>query len=310
MANTERPAIDFSGIEDALDWVRTRKNFFAGVALFVVGAIAVANFSSARIRDAAVTPWRSVFTQSGDPWNGSGAAAEMPPPETTAAAFAAYWKDASALADESASSGIPDVGAFPSSPLISAVDAPLPRLRARADKYKAWSSAGSPRSAPPAPSNGSTLTIETDRGVIEITLFDVAAPASVAALRKTVAALKSRYVTRVSPNQWIEIGHSRTGETSSISVDGFTSPPLELNRLSHFVGAVSFAQAPFSKGPFQPELRVALSATPRDDGKDTVLGVVSRGIEVLIAISGDPTNTQSPSLLDAPIEVKNVSVKP
>jgi len=125
--------------------------------------------------------------------------------------------------------------------------------------------------------------IETDKGVIELTLFEKEAPNTVANFEKLA---KSGYYDgltfhRVIPNFVIQGGCPKGDGTGG---PGYTIK-CEINPHKHGTGALSMAHAGKDTGGSQ--FFITHSPQPHLDGVHTVFGKVIKGMDVVNAINAN-----------------------
>jgi peptidyl-prolyl cis-trans isomerase B (cyclophilin B) len=125
--------------------------------------------------------------------------------------------------------------------------------------------------------------IETDKGVIELTLFEKEAPNTVANFEKLA---KSGYYDgltfhRVIPNFVIQGGCPKGDGTGG---PGYTIK-CEINPHKHGTGALSMAHAGKDTGGSQ--FFITHSPQPHLDGVHTVFGKVIKGMDVVNAIKAN-----------------------
>lgn len=319
-------SIELSGLEDAFDWFKARKNVLIGAVLVVALGFAVTSFVRRQARESAIQPWRPLFSQASEPWMASaddlGTIAGDDARGEEAAAYALYWQalrrydegksaDALALLDTFRSK-------YPTHPLASAkligsplsgdVRAPLDRIISDIRRWDEWRAAHpTPAANPPANATHS-VTLMTERGKIVLSLYPELAPQSCAAFAKVAAQLKDQFIAKVAPEKWVEIGQTETG--TAIETTAFTEafPPFETNSLYHVTGAVSFRQAPFKKPPFNADLRVMLATDFGEDQRSTVFAQVTEGLDLLLSVSKEERKSDAPQILARPLKITDVIV--
>ena len=129
--------------------------------------------------------------------------------------------------------------------------------------------------------------IETDKGNIELTLFEKEAPNTVANFEKLANSGFYNGLTfhRVIPNFVIQGGCPKGNGTGG---PGYTIK-CEINPHKHGTGALSMAHAGKDTGGSQ--FFITHSPQPHRDGGHTVFGKVVKGMEVVNAIkAGDVMN--------------------
>ncbi|MSR46949.1 MAG: hypothetical protein EXS13_07785 [Planctomycetes bacterium] len=324
MAADRTSGIDFTGLEETFDWLKARKNTLVGTLLVVALIWAAWTFASRQMDESKRAPWQVVFGGASQPWESTPdeLATMLADPKvkgTAAEPYLLYWQALrryeagdspgalAALANfkRDYSSSALALAKLPGSDLElhSAVE----RMEAQIQKLEQWRQQNPLPTNNPPPS-GSAITLVTDRGNIIIGLHPDVAPKSCEAFLKVATALKDRFIAKTAPDKWIELGVTEAGiafETTEFT-EGF--PPFEQNALSHFAGAVAFRQPPFTKGPFNPDVRVALAADANEDGRSTVFGTVVIGLDLLVAMSKDARKADNPQMLEAPVKITDVQI--
>lgn len=125
--------------------------------------------------------------------------------------------------------------------------------------------------------------IETDKGVIELTLFEKEAPNTVANFEKLARSGYYDGLTfhRVIPNFVIQGGCPKGDGTGG---PGYTIK-CEINPHKHGTGALSMAHAGKDTGGSQ--FFITHSPQPHLDGVHTVFGKVIKGMDVVNAINAN-----------------------
>jgi len=151
---------------------------------------------------------------------------------------------------------------------------------------------------------------------VVIGLYDQAAPLTVANFK--LLAGKKFYnglrFHRVFPSTFVQTGDpkSRWGdsETTGTGGPGYTVP-AEIGR-KHVRGAVAASRLPDNINPAKAsngsQFYVCLTPLPKLDGKYTVFGEVLEGLDVLDAISNQPTDSNDFPL--AKIVIKSITIQP
>jgi len=145
----------------------------------------------------------------------------------------------------------------------------------------------------------STATLQTNHGAIEIELFDDDAPETVANFRKLAedGFYDGVIFHRVIPDFMIQGGDptgTGTGGPGYTFADEFNDHPVER-------GALAMANAgPNTNG--SQFFIVTADACPWLDGKHTVFGKVTGGMDVIDAISGLETDARDRPREDVTIE--------
>ena len=151
---------------------------------------------------------------------------------------------------------------------------------------------------------------------VVIGLYDQAAPLTVANFK--LLAGKKFYnglrFHRVFPSTFVQTGDpkSRWGDTETTGTGGpGYTVPAEIGR-KHVRGAVAAARLPDNINPAKAsngsQFYVCLSPLPKLDGKYTVFGEVLEGLDVLDAISNQPTDSNDFPL--AKIVIKSITIQP
>ncbi len=324
MAADRTSGVDFTGLEETFEWLKSKKNLFVGVALILALVWAASTFIDNQKAESERAPWQVAFGGATDPWRATPdeLATMIADPKvkgTPAEAYLLYWQalrkheagdSAGALEllasfKRSFSGNLLATGKLPGGDfeLRTAVE----RMEAQIQQHEQWKAAHPLPTANPAPT-GATVTLVTERGNIVIGLHASASAQSCAAFLKVATALKDQFIAKTSPDKWIELGATEAGtpiETKEFT-EGF--PPFEQNTLSHFAGAVSFRQPPFTKGPFNPDVRISLATDLNEDGRSTVFGQVTAGLDLLVAIAGEARKADNPQLLEKPIKITDVQL--
>jgi cyclophilin family peptidyl-prolyl cis-trans isomerase len=328
MAVDRNMTVDLSGVEDAVEWLKARKNFFVG--LIVVGALAISAvyFVRHQLRQSAVRPWIPLFGAAREPWEMESSdlatLASSSTAEPEVAAYANWWLSlrrfeendrpgAIAMLDQFRDQNSSHVLCRPFTSATHARDAGASQSicdRAKADiaRLSEWKAAHPTPTANPPSNRKQTVTLTTDRGAVVLSLYTDVAPRSCDAFKKVAASFKEQFIAKASPERWIEIGQAESGaalETKEFS-EGF--PPFEVNRLSHLAGAVTFRQAPFTKGPFNPDLRIYLAPSFSEDDRSTVFAEVTEGLPILEALAKEELKADAPQVLSRPLKITEVKV--
>ena len=328
MAQERSPAVDLSGLEDALDWLKARRNLLIGGLLLVVLVYALTAFIRRQSHESSVQPWRPVLAGETPPWSTSSAdlgalLADDKVRGSDAEPYALYWQALRRFEEGDAPGALELLNAFksrfphhvlceakvadPRAPgeRRSAVDS-LVLAVGRLQEFNAKNPA--PTANPPPPTTHS-VTLVTERGNIVLGLYDTLSSKSYEAFVKIAPLLKDQFIAKVTPDRWVEIGQTESGvavETKEFT-EGF--PPYESNALMHFAGAVSFRQPPFTKGPYFADLRVMLATEHAEDGRSTVFAQVTEGLDLLKALSKDERKPDAPQLLVKPLKITDVQIR-
>lgn len=151
---------------------------------------------------------------------------------------------------------------------------------------------------------------------VVIGLYDQAAPLTVANFK--LLAGKKFYnglrFHRVFPSTFVQTGDpkSRWGDSDKTGTGGpGYTVPAEIGR-KHVRGAVAASRLPDNINPAKAsngsQFYVCLSPLPKLDGKYTVFGEVLEGLDVLDAISNQPTDSNDFPL--AKIVIKSITIQP
>jgi cyclophilin family peptidyl-prolyl cis-trans isomerase len=327
MAN-EQSAIDLSGLEDLIEWFKGHKNLLIGLLLVLLLSVAGTSFVRRELHESAVKPWRSVFAAE-QPWSAppddlATAASSVEVKGTPAEPFLRYWEAVRRFEEDDHARAIEELSAFqrdfPNHPLVAQKvanpDQPadpksvVARILAGVQLLDQWGKSYPVPTANPLPHPKNTVTLVTDKGKIVLALYDDLAPKSCEAFVKTAPLLKGRYIARSSAEQWVELGQEADGSNVTVNDPPAGFPPFEVNSLSHFPGSVSFRQPPFSKAPFQGDLRIDLKTRFEDDGHSTVFAWVADGLDVLKTIAAGDHKSGGPTSLSTPVQITDVQVEP
>ncbi len=324
MAADRTSSIDFTGLEETFDWLKSKKNLVVGAALVVALLWATFTFIGRQQEEAQREPWRALFGANSDPW-------DTPPDElaklladpkvagSPAEPYVLYWLALRQQEAKDSQGALASLAAFKTrfgkSALVLAklpgagmeLQTAVDRLETEIHRLQRWE-AEHPLPAANPPPTGTTVTLVTERGNVVIGIYNDQAPKSCEAFLKVATALKDQFIAKTSPDKWIELGQNEAG--TPIETQAFTEgfPPFEQNTLWHFTGAVSFRQPPFTKGPFNPDLRVALASDFNEDSRSTVFGQVTEGIDLLVTLSKDPRKADNPQLFEKPIKITDVLI--
>jgi cyclophilin family peptidyl-prolyl cis-trans isomerase len=323
MATERSSSLELSGLEDAFEWVKARKNLLVGTLLVILLAVAVSTFVRRQVHESAVQPWRPLFLSGSAPWSTSSdelASLASGASSDEVKAYALYWQALQRIEEGNAASALELLEAFrsnfPNHPLTKAragaaagTLSPIDEVAARVKKLQEWSATHPVPTANPPPTGDRKVTLVTDRGSIVIGVHPDQAPKSVEAFLKLAPSLKDRFIARATPDRWIEIGHDEAGVAipATEMTEGF--PPYETNGLSHFAGAISFRQTPFAKPPLTGDLRVMLTTDFAEDGRSTVFAQVVEGLDVLKTMSNTERKSDAPQNLAEPVKITDVKVE-
>jgi cyclophilin family peptidyl-prolyl cis-trans isomerase len=326
MAAERTSGIDFTGLEETFEWLKAKKNVLVGIALILALAWAASTFVSNQIDEKKREPWQAIFGADATPWEASAeelsALLEDAKVKGTAAEpYIRYWQAVRKHEAGDAPGALAALQAFKRDFAGNALAAAkLPgsdhELRSAVDRMESaiaaleqWKQQNPLPSANPPP-NGAAVTLVTDRGSIVIGLYPESAPQSCAAFLAVAPLLKDRFIAKMSKDKWIDAGLTEAGV--AFDTDGVKEPfpPFETSALSHFAGAVAFRQPPFTKGPFQPDIRISLATDFNEDGRSTVFGHVVVGFDLFAAMAQDPFKTDNPQLFEKPIKITDVQIAP
>lgn len=324
---SDQSAIDFSGLEDVFEAIKLRKNFIIGVVLIVLLVVAGWKFVTQQLSERAMKPWHALFATS-TPWFAApdelaSLAASSELKESPARPFALYWEALRRFQNKDSAGAIEKLNAlvkeFPKSPLCSLelTDPEQPtvsssvvsRMIQSIQRLDQWGKTYPVPTANPPPTSPHAVTLVTSRGAIVLALYEDVAPLSCAAFLKSAPLLKDRFLGRALADSWIELGQKEDGTNVEASDVQPPYPPYEENKLSHFQGTVSYRQPPFSKGPYFADLRIDLKTDFSEDGRSTVFAQVMKGIDVLLAISKDDHETDTPTRLKSPVKIDDVTIQ-
>lgn len=325
---SEQNKVDLSGLEDAFEWLKGRRNLLIGVVLVVLLVVAAINFVQRQRQEIETRPWRAVFA-SGVPWSAkpedlAGIAASSDVKKTDAEPFARYWEAVRRfeLNDfAGAIQGLSDLKRdFPNHPLCalklsdsaSASDAraPVDRLITEIQRLDQWGKTLPVPTANPRPQPKFLVTLVTDKGSIVIAPYSDLAPKSSEAFEKTASLLKDQFIGRALADSWVEIGQDASGANVAVTDPPAGFPPYEDNHLSHFAGSVAFRQPPFAKGSLFGDLHIDLKTDFKQDGRSTVFGFVAEGLEILTALAKDEHKEGAPAVLKTPVKITDVKIEP
>ena len=160
--------------------------------------------------------------------------------------------------------------------------------------------------AKPAAAAGPQLIMETVKGTITIVLFPDTAPKSVEHILKLVNTgfYRSQRVIRVVPGQIVQFGDKRSRDMTQRNVwgrgsEGGSGSMIGVAEISpkhvHTLGAVGLAHAGDPKQT-DSQMYITTSARPNLNGKYTVIGQVTSGIEVVKKLQEED-------------EIKNITLK-
>jgi cyclophilin family peptidyl-prolyl cis-trans isomerase len=325
MATERSSSLELSGLEDAFEWIKARKNLIVGTVLVVLLALAISAFVRRQVHESAVQPWRSLFTAAGAPWSTPSAelaaVATTPDADADVQAYGLYWQALQRL-DEGNAAGALELleqfrSRFPNHLLVTsrislagqAPTSPVDRTIARVKRLQEWNAAHPAPTANPPPAADRKVTLVTERGSIVLGLYPEQSPKSVEAFLKLAPALKDRFIAKASPDRWVEVGQDVSGVAVEATGVEAPFPPHEPSQLSHFSGAVSFRQAPFGKAPFNADLRVMLANDFAEDGRSTVFAHVVEGLEVLKTLSNSERKSDAPQMLASPLKITDVQLQ-
>jgi peptidylprolyl isomerase len=200
-------------------------------------------------------------------------------------------------------------------PLLTEAQAPAKKPAAKPAPAPAAKSDPAAKSAPAsksAPDSKSTavpqpqLIIETAKGTITIALFPDTAPKSVEHVLKLVNSgfYRSQRIHRAVPGQLVQFGDKRSRDMTmrewwGRGSEGGSGSPIGVAEISnkhlHTRGAVGLAHMGDPRGA-DSQIYITTRAMPTLDGKYTVIGQVTSGLEVVLKLKVED-------------EIKNVTAK-
>ena len=153
------------------------------------------------------------------------------------------------------------------------------------------------------------VSLDTEKGVIEVELFPESAPESVRNFLNLAATglLGTTTFSRVVPNFVVQGGdlYSREGKvTAAIGQRARKTVIDEPNKILHERGILSMAR-PDEPNQATTNFFILVSAASYLDGKFTAFGRVKKGMEVVDAINKMPGVDEKP---DKPVRIKKASV--
>jgi peptidylprolyl isomerase len=167
-----------------------------------------------------------------------------------------------------------------------------------------------PKTAAPAAKAGSVpqpqLIMETSKGIITMVLFPDTAPKSVEHILKLVNTgfYRSQRIHRVVAGQIVQWGDKRSRDMTQREwwgrgTEGGSGTPIGVAEISakhlHTRGAVGLAHMGDPRGA-DSQIYITTSARPNLDGKYTVIGQVTSGMDVVIKLKVED-------------EIKNITAK-
>lgn len=146
-------------------------------------------------------------------------------------------------------------------------------------------------------------TIATDKGNVVLQLDAKSAPQTV---NNFVFLANNRFFDGLSFQKVIPNFVAQAGATQ---VDGSGGPgytiPDENSPLKHVTGAVAMAEAANTPNSAGSQFYVCLADIPQQDGKDTVFGKVTAGLDIVQQLARrDPKDPNAP----APLQIKTVTI--
>jgi cyclophilin family peptidyl-prolyl cis-trans isomerase len=324
---SEQSAVDFSGLEEVVEWIKVRKNSLIGIVLVALLIVAGWRFVGQQMRDSAMKPWHALFATS-NPWSSppeelAALAASSEVKKSPAEPFALYWEALRRFQSKETAVAVQKLTAlstaFPKSPLcaLSLPDPERPtvttsvvaRMIEEMQRLEQWGKTYPVPTENPPPKPQHAVSLITARGTIVLALYEDVAPLSCAAFLKTADLLKNSFIARSSADQWIELGQKEDGANVELTDAPASFPPYEENKLSHFQGTVSYRQQPFSKAPFFADLRIDLKTDFNADGRSTIFAQVVQGIEILTALAKDDHDEDAGTKLKTPVKIDDVTVQ-
>ena len=155
------------------------------------------------------------------------------------------------------------------------------------------------------------VTLDTEKGLIEIELFPESAPESVRNFLNLTAtgALDTTTFSRVVPNFVIQGGdlYTREGKmTAGLGNRARKTVPDEPNKILHERGIVSMARGD-EANTATTNFFILLSSAPYLDGKFAAFGRVTKGLEVVETINKMPVIDEKP---EKPTRIKKATTSP
>ena len=152
------------------------------------------------------------------------------------------------------------------------------------------------------------VSLDTEKGIIEIELFPESAPESVRNFLNLAAtgALDTTTFSRVVPNFVIQGGdlYTREGKmTAALGQRARKTVPDEPNKILHERGIVSMARSD-EANTATTNFFILLSAAPYLDGKFAAFGRVTKGMDVVEVINKMPVVEEKP---DKPVRIRKAS---
>lgn len=149
-----------------------------------------------------------------------------------------------------------------------------------------------------------TATIKTDKGDIVIGLDARAAPQTV---NNFVYLAEHHFYDGLSFQRVVK---SFVAQAGAPNADGSGGPgytiPDENSPLKHDLGAVAMAESGASTNSAGSQFYVALAPLPQQDGKDTVFGQVSAGLEIVQSLpTRDPKDPNAPP----PLLIQTITIQ-
>lgn len=316
---------DIPGFDAISTTLKEKKNLLIGAACIVALVLVLMSFIRSQIENSRLAPWREALDLS-MPW-------EMDPDElarraqevkgTDAEPILRYWEmvrlyenkdEATALQRlNEFKAAFPDhyllkrgliVPANPGSDLTPATS----RFEHQALELKAWGMRYPAPTANPAP-DSRKVVVTTDRGSIVFGLYETLSRETCELLVKAVEALQGSFIVQARDGEWIELGHNQDGTAREFDAGSEKFPPLEINDLYHFKGSVAFSQRPLSAAPHNPQLKIWLADSFRDDGSSTVLGTVLEGLDLLDPLSKEAKAEDMPTRLAAQVSITGIRIE-
>ena len=155
------------------------------------------------------------------------------------------------------------------------------------------------------------VSLDTEKGLVEIELFPESAPESVRNFLNLTAtgAFDTTTFSRVVPNFVIQGGdlYTREGKvTAAIGQRARKTVPDEPNKILHERGIVSMARAD-EPNSATTNFFILLSSAPYLDGEFAAFGRVTKGMEVVESINKLPVVDEKP---DKPVRIKKATASP
>jgi len=316
---------DLPTLDSALSSLKEQKNTLLGGLAVVVLLVVLVIFFRGKLEQGRVGPWKAALAD-GMPWSAT------PDELAQRAADAAgtevepvlkYWQIVNLIRDKKEKEALPLLEAFQrdfpdhylntrsqfvTEPGLQEFMPPTERIAAETARLAAWAAKHPLPTENPAPSSGHTITLKTDRGDIELGLYSAESPACARALAAHAKLLEGSFIRRCQEGSWLEIGQEEDGRTVDVEVPEERFPPYDRNQLSHLRAAVAFGQRPLSEAPHEMRLKVWLETSFSEDLDSTIVAQVTRGMDLIEALSTSPRSESNPVELAEPLKINEVVV--